>query len=168
MPLPSTYTPIATNTLSSAAASVTFSSISGAYTDLVVVVNGKTTGTGPTSFGFRFNGDSGSNYSLNVVYGNSGGVGATRTNNGNHTSGGQTDSSTPFNPCIFHINNYSNTTTYKTVLFRSNMPITQLTFGVSLWRNTAAINSIEINHFDAGGSWASGSTFTLYGIKAAS
>jgi hypothetical protein len=31
-----TYTPLATQTLGSAAASVTFSSISGAYTDLVV------------------------------------------------------------------------------------------------------------------------------------
>ena len=35
-----TYEPIATNTLGSAAASVTFSSISGTYTDLVVVVSG--------------------------------------------------------------------------------------------------------------------------------
>ena len=162
-----TYEPLATNTLTSSASAVTFSSISASYTDLVLVVNGKTTGTGPSSFGFRFNGDTGSNYSLNIVYGNSGGVASTRTNNGNYTSGGQTDSSTPFNPCIFHINSYSNTATYKTVLFRSNMPDTQLTFGISTWRNTAAINSIEINHFDAGGSWASGSSFTLYGILAA-
>jgi hypothetical protein len=35
-----TYEPIATTTLGTAAASVTFSSISGAYTDLVLVCNG--------------------------------------------------------------------------------------------------------------------------------
>jgi hypothetical protein len=38
-----TYTPLATQTLGSAAASVTFSSISGAYTDLVLVLNIKST-----------------------------------------------------------------------------------------------------------------------------
>jgi len=38
----STYTPIASVTLSSAQASVTFSSIPQTYTDLVLVVNGST------------------------------------------------------------------------------------------------------------------------------
>ena len=37
----STYTPLATNTLSSSSASITFSSISGSYTDLVLVMNRK-------------------------------------------------------------------------------------------------------------------------------
>jgi hypothetical protein len=37
----STYEKIATNTLGSAASSVTFTSISGAYTDLVLISNPK-------------------------------------------------------------------------------------------------------------------------------
>ena len=37
----STYTPIATTTLGSAQADVTFSSISGSYTDLVLIIGGK-------------------------------------------------------------------------------------------------------------------------------
>ena len=38
-----TYEPIETKTISSATATVTFSSISGSYTDLVLVAIGKTT-----------------------------------------------------------------------------------------------------------------------------
>ena len=37
-----TYEPIATNTLGSAAASVTFSGISGSYTDLILITSTNT------------------------------------------------------------------------------------------------------------------------------
>ena len=58
----STYTPIATQTLGSAAASVTFSSIPQGYTDLVLVDNVKSaSGAGDSELDVRFNGDSGSN-----------------------------------------------------------------------------------------------------------
>jgi hypothetical protein len=42
----STYTPIATQTLGSAASSVIFSSIPQGYTDLVLIENGKVTSGG--------------------------------------------------------------------------------------------------------------------------
>ena len=38
--MPITYEPIATTTLTTTTASVTFSSISGSYTDLILVING--------------------------------------------------------------------------------------------------------------------------------
>jgi hypothetical protein len=58
-----TYEPIATTTLGSAAASVTFSSISGSYTDLVLVVTG--IGATVTTFPWiRFNGLSTNIYSI--------------------------------------------------------------------------------------------------------
>ena len=66
-----TYTPIATNTLSSATASVTFSSISGVYTDLVLVIT-PTIPTGAYDILMRVgNGtvDSGTNYSVTRVSG---------------------------------------------------------------------------------------------------
>jgi hypothetical protein len=61
--------------------------------------------------------------------------------------------------------NYSNTTTYKTTLTRASLPGASVTAAVSLWRNTAAINSIEI--LLSSDNFTNGSTFTLYGIKAA-
>ena len=78
-----------------------------------------------------------------------------------------------FATSIVQINNYANTSVYKTALIRGNSinPSTSAsnaTTLVGLWRSTAAINSITI-YSEGGGSYyiASGSTFTLYGIKAA-
>jgi len=61
MPTP-TYTPLATVTLGSTAASVTFSSIPATYRDLILIITAQRTGS-PVNVGMRFNGDSGSNYS---------------------------------------------------------------------------------------------------------
>jgi hypothetical protein len=51
-----TYTPIVTNTLSSATSSVTFSSISGSYTDLVLVIAYKAATTNYPTLRLSFNG----------------------------------------------------------------------------------------------------------------
>ena len=69
--MPTTYEPIATTTLGSAAASITFSSIPATYTDLRVVFNGTVTEVGETLY-YRFNSDGASNYSITQVYGASG------------------------------------------------------------------------------------------------
>jgi len=60
-----TYTLIASNTLGSGTATVTFSSIPGTYTDLILVCGLPATGTANNSDGLRFqlNSDTGSNYS---------------------------------------------------------------------------------------------------------
>ena len=65
---------------------------------------------------------------------------------------------------IVHFMNYANTTTYKTVLTRSNNASRAVETLVSTWRSTAAINSIE---YYASGNFDTGSTFNLYGITAA-
>jgi hypothetical protein len=59
--------------------------------------------------------------------------------------------------------NYSNSTTYKTILGRSNAATSGTSAAVGLWRSTSAINSIEIGTV----SFTAGSTFSLYGIAAA-
>jgi hypothetical protein len=66
---------------------------------------------------------------------------------------------------ICQFQNYSNTTTNKTILFRQNAASTSVQAGVTLWRNTSAITSIYL--FLNADSFATGSTFTLYGIKSA-
>jgi hypothetical protein len=66
---------------------------------------------------------------------------------------------------IMQFNNYSNATTNKTVLIRYNVAGGEVTTNVGLWRDTSAINAIELRTTVA--SYDAGSTFTLYGIKAA-
>jgi hypothetical protein len=61
--------------------------------------------------------------------------------------------------------NYSNTTTYKTVLNRMDDASTYVATNVGLWRSTAAINSITI--VAGTGNLPVGLMATLYGITAA-
>ena len=64
-----TYEPIASTTLGSSAPSISFNSISTAYTDLRLIVSGLNA-TSAGGWRIRVNGDSGSNYSYNGISGN--------------------------------------------------------------------------------------------------
>lgn len=164
-----TYVALATNTLSSATASVTFSSISGAYTDLVLICSTSGTRVGTSdSFNIRFNGDTNTNYSDTALRGN--GTSATSFRDVSATGGfiGETivNSSTSFTPIIVNIMNYSNATTYKTSLSRNNFAGGFVEASVVLWRATpAAITSITLYY--GTGNVTAGSTISLYGIAAA-
>ena len=159
-----TYTPIATNTLSSATASVTFSSISGAYTDLVLVINAASSSA--ASCRIRFNGDTATNYSDTRLYGDGTSATSDRLTTRDHINCGDLSLTTITSNQVINIQNYANATTYKTVLTRSNIPGSYVFANVSMWRATpAAITSIVI--FPASGNLVSGSTFSLYGIAAA-
>jgi hypothetical protein len=159
----STYTPIATQTLGSTTQTVTFSSIPSTYTDLVIVANG--TATTAVSVLLRFNGDTASNYSVTYVDGN--GTSATSYRDTNYTGGYGGSFYNTTSPTVSTINimNYANSTTYKTALNRTSYPAGFTIASVSLWRNTAAINSVSMTANLNG--FATGTTFTLYGIKAA-
>ena len=61
--------------------------------------------------------------------------------------------------------NYANTTTNKTTLQRGISVSESTELDVSLWRNTAAITTIDISA--NGGNLLLGSTFNLYGILGA-
>jgi hypothetical protein len=163
--MPGTYEPIATQTLGSAVSSVTFSSIPSTYTDLVLVANAS--GTGPSSILLQFNADTTSNYSDTLMTGYLGsalsGRDTSATQIGTSWTGGSMNGL--LISAIINLQNYSNTTTNKTVLARFNSPTSEVTAGVGLWRNTAAINTIRV--LTSVNTYATGSTFTLYGIKAA-
>ena len=153
-----TYFPIATTTLGSNQASVTFSSIPATYTDIVVIATGKT--STETTLYFRFNGDSGSNYSSTDIYGDGSAAGSFRFSNSSEMYFYNWKNSE--SNAIFNIQNYANTTTFKTVLARTNGSTSYATAVVGLWRSTAAINQLLIHSNDT---FISGSTFTLYGIE---
>jgi hypothetical protein len=70
MPAGNTYEAIATQTLGSAAASVTFSSIPSTYTDLVLVCNFETSSNAIAGVYIQFNGDTSTNYSSTNLIGN--------------------------------------------------------------------------------------------------
>jgi hypothetical protein len=161
----STYTPLATTTLGSAQSSVTFNSFGG-YTDLRLIISAKTATSGAQIYA-TINSDSGSNYSRTILWGSGSSVGSNRdtsTTFWNMDYYG-TVSSTFYNTNITDFMNYANTSTYKTMLTRTGNASGGLEAQVALWRNTAAITTFTLNV--GGGGFASGSTFTLYGIKAA-
>ena len=172
----STYTPIATTTLGSAAASYTFSSISGSYTDIVLTISGYGSGTDGNAVLCQVgNGsvDTGSNYSVTRLSGNgttaSSGRRSSQTNGYLSDNTGFPNSSSQISNFIVNFMNYSNTTTYKTFLSRANVasgtyPGTEAL--VNLWRSTSAINTIKVFPF-AGESFDTGTTITIYGIAAA-
>lgn len=161
-----TYEKIATTTLGSSAASVTFSSISGSYTDLIIVVVPKLV-SGTAQVQFRLNGDTGSNYSLLRMGGTGSAYGSDAISN---VSFGQLSwygyAGATFGQVITaSLNNYSNTTTYKTMLSRNNNANYGVGMNACTWRNTAAVNEILI--YSDAANFDTGSTFTIYGIKAA-
>lgn len=166
-----TYEPIATQTLGSTASAVTFNSIPQTYTDLIVVVNAAYSGT-VDDIRFRVgNGgtlDSGNNYSYTIMYGTGASAGSVRASNQSSGIGdyyASPNTTLGATNQIFHFQNYSNTTTYKTILFRSSRADNGVDTGVNLWRSTNAITDISFARSSSfSGTWATGSTFTLYGI----
>jgi len=161
--MPITYEPIATTTASGSVSSITFSSISSSYTDLVIVINGGTAGS-DNSIIIRFNSDTGGNYSYTAIDGNGSSASSYRESNVSEPQAGSM--STGNNTSLINIMNYSNTTTYKTYVARGNAPAHRVRAFVGLWRNTAAITSVTIFN-NAASNFTNVTTFTLYGIKSA-
>lgn len=162
-----TYEPINTQTLGTATASVTFSSIPATYTDLMLVVDGSASSTAFDAW-VRFNGDTTTNYSYTSLNGSGAAANSSRASTVSFIAleTQATFRSTTRTNLIVQIFNYANTTTFKTLLSRGNAPSDYVEAIVGLWRKTPeAINTILISNSGAV-NFAVGSTFTLYGIKA--
>lgn len=147
-------------TVPSLTTSYTFTTIPSTYTDLRIVAAVKLNGTDNTTI--RLNGDTGSNYSSTYLGGSGSAASSGRFSNttssylGYQSSGAQT----------FDIMNYANSTTNKTIICRSNDAGVWVEAAVGLWRSTAAITSVTLRTYSTA-SYDVGTTFTLYGIKAA-
>ena len=165
----STYSPIATTTLGSNTASVSFNSFSG-YTDIRLIMAVSTSDSGTVNdLKISVNGDTSSGlYSSTRIYGSGTTAASDRTSGQNtwNSNGVLSNNSSPVGNILCDFMNYSNTTTYKTMLMRDNVSGQYVISVVNLWRNTNAITSINIAPA-GGGNLISGSTFTIYGIKAA-
>jgi len=165
--MPATYEPIETQTLGTAVASVTFSSIPQTYTDLVLIANSSTTTVGSSEINkMTFNSDSGTNYSTTTLGANGSSAASFRASNQAYIRAGRNTANgdSYFVPNKIQIMNYANTTTFKTALAQGPEASAYLETEVGLWRSTSAITSVtltaNLNNYKVG------STFTLYGIKA--
>jgi hypothetical protein len=170
--MPSTYTIISSNTLSSSAASVTFSSIPATFTDLVLRTSTRTSRTGIAVSDLRItlNGSSSTVYSWRVLNNGFGSISA----NGNDTqSYWQSDysptaaaTSNTFGSSEVYLPNYLSSTKKPSTSFgvAENMSTDSYrTAYASLADITSAVTSITITASIF--NFVSGSSFYLYGIK---
>ena len=160
----STYSQIATQTLGSSAASVTFSNLPTIYTDLVLVINGSS--ANDSNGQIQFNGDTGNNYSMTVLQGNGSSATSSRTSSTSNFLGFTTGTgSAAPGVGVTNIMNYTNNSTFKTSLSRHGASTTSTRAVVGLWRSTRPIYEIRI--FTDNTNFAIGTVFTLYGITGA-
>jgi hypothetical protein len=168
--MPATYEPIATQTLATAIADVDFNSIPQTYTDLVLVMNVGCASN--TALGLRMNSDTGTNYGSTSIEGNGTSARSDRYTGLNYMRLGFNatfSSNTVIDQATINIFDYTNTTTNKAFLNRLNSQsqgVVHASVGRWLPGTSAAITSINILNSN-GVNFIVGSTFTLYGIKAA-
>jgi hypothetical protein len=167
--MPATYTLIASNTLSSSAASVTFSAIPGTYTDLLVRITARSSSSVTDfSLALKPNGSS-SNDSSTWLSGNGSTASSSRSTadfNMGRASGNSATANT-FGSIELYIPNYTVSANKPMSAFgaaETNATAVQMRTNAMLWSNTAAITSLEITT-DGVGDFVSGSSFFLYGIK---
>lgn len=154
------WTPLANITLGSSASSVTFSSISQDYKDLVLIINGTSQAGGDVWY--RFNSDSGSNYPYVNMYG----TGTSATAGSGTTNKGvlNYNNTTSIFNIIANIMDYSVTDKHKTVISRGNQADGFVMSYLTRWANTAAVTTLQVS-LD-GTNFFSGTTISLYGVKA--
>ena len=159
---------LASTTLGSETASITFSSISQVYTNLIVLVNAKTVSTNYNSYvGLRFNGDASAAYPNSEQ-----GIttapyywGYFMTAQG---SAAQILTGACWAECT--IAGYASTSNVKWCYGRSvaNAPTTASNYQIIdiartfVWNNTSAVTSVQI--IDPGNNLVAGSSARLYGL----
>jgi hypothetical protein len=168
MPDVSTEVAIATQTLGSNASTLTFSSISSAYTDLRLVLNRyATTGAGSGYLTLRFNSDTGANYSATYISGDGSAASSSRTTSATSmiiSAGGSVE------PDLLTLDIFSYAgSTFKTCLStyagnNNGATFEYVSDHVGLWRSTAAITSITLIGNAGTNSFQAGTKATLYGI----
>ena len=159
-----TYEKIATTTLGSAATSITFSSISSAYTDLRLVFVGQASVTGANAR-LTFNSDTASNYSRTSISSDGTSAVSNRATNRGFLDLAQANlSATQPSLLTYDIFSYAGSTN-KTVLYTTSQDfngsgvVERL---VGLYRSNTAISTIKIE--TSINNYAVGTIATLYGI----
>jgi len=158
-----TYTPLANITISGTATSITFSSISQSYRDLILVLDFQVSDS--IDLRIRYNGDTSSSYNSNYAKGDGGSTSAASYANQAQfflTGPGAINDSSNI---IFNIFDYSVTDKQKTGLLRQSRYNDYAITWANRWANTSAITSISIEAL-GGPTFTAGMTAALYGVIA--
>jgi hypothetical protein len=178
--VPPAFESIATVTAAGGESSLTFSSIPATFTHLQIRGIGRNNSGNTTadSIRIRMNASSATDYTGHSLTGN----GSTASTTGAATGGtsgmtfasavaGSGQTASCFGVMIFDLLDYASTTKYKTARVfcgddtNAGTTDNSLNIASSLWIQTTAVSSIVL--ISASGQWGAGSTYALYGIKAA-
>lgn len=159
-----TYESISSITLGADTTGVEFMSIPSNFTDLCLITSILGSTAAAIDVDFCFNGDTSSNYSWTTLYGTGSSVISSRVGGFSSIRLGYVAGNTGTARSVSQVDiiSYSNTNILKTVLVSHAAPNNFIQKQVGLWRNTSAISSLRVI-----GAFRSGSTFSLYGIRAA-
>jgi hypothetical protein len=167
-----TYTLIASNTVGSSVASVTFSSIPSTYTDLVLKISARLSGGAVTQSGSIYFNTAAADSAWRNLFGNGSTVGASSSNAQNEIYAGEWPAASAvantFSNTEIYIPNYTGSqqksvSVDSTAEDNSTTAIVNLIGGLST--KTAAITSITLGPYGGGQNIVQYSTFYLYGIK---
>ena len=171
-----TYVPLATYTSTGGETAVTFSSLSSYAADYqhlqIRAAHRNDANDTAIYLGLRFNSDSASNYNRHFLNGTGSSVTSAALANADYIWLGESVSSqivaNSFAGTVTDILDAFETTKFKTVRSLSGQTGSrnQIFLTSGAWRNTNALSSIELL-LPQGGSFITGSRFSLYGIKAA-
>jgi hypothetical protein len=157
------YVPLANITITGTPSSVTFSSISGVYRDLVLIASGFT--AAQSEVRMQFNDDTGANYSNLNMYGSGSGTASTSSSGAgfiNHSViNWYVDDPASV---IYQIMDYATTDKHKSMLTRQNRYGQGTAMHISRWASTSAITKIKL--YAQSSTFVAGTTFTLYGVAA--
>lgn len=164
-----TYKKIASVTVGSGgAATIAFSSIPSTYTDLKILLSGRTTFSGvSTAFRLYFNADTTSaNYTYRVLYAVPTTVGSESGNFKIHYTNGDTGTASTFGNTEIYIPNYTSSnakSVHSDSLSENNATANGMGLNAYLWSGTAVIDTVTLSLET--GSFKEFSTATLYGIS---
>lgn len=169
-----TYVNIASVVLANSTTNlVTFSSIPNTYTDLVLRISTRNTSIGSNQINELAINSTTTNYSQTLVQGSGASASSTRYNTQSSFRLEYTDSSgntaNTFGSGEIYIPNYTSSNNKPASAFQvseDNSSTAYVTAHALLWRNTSAINRLDLRPNNWGSEFfASGSSFYLYGIK---
>ena len=173
-----TYSLISSNTFTSSATTITFSSIPATYTDLLVRVSARTDAATVTDsiFSVRLNADATTLYSDTLAYGTGAAAASSRRSatatmyNGTQPAAGAV--SNTFGNAEIYFPSYTASQSKVISTFSASESNVANATGLfwngvdaGLYRSNTAISSITIGAYVSGANFISGSSFYLYGIK---
>ena len=169
------FTQISQTVLGADTATITFSSIPGTYTNLLLTFYARAdTVASEESVKMQFNSDTGANYHVQLLAGSGGTASAAEQLNQSYIRLGKAPAASAtanyFGASVSMIYSYANTSFFKPVtthlisVYAATTGTMDSELEVGHWRNTGAMTQIDITPVTATKKFKTGTTATLYGM----